>query len=125
MLRLIRAYLNAGVMEDGLVKPSEEGTPQGGQLSPLLSNIVLDDLDKELERHGHAFVRYADDGNVYVSSERAGHRVMEGISDFVRRKLKLTVNQAKKRGRSAEPAEVPRIQLHGREGAGSGTLSDS
>jgi RNA-directed DNA polymerase len=95
MLKLIRAYLNAGVMEDGLVKPSAEGTPQGGPLSPLLSNIVLDELDKELEKRGHAFVRYADDCNIFVHSERAGQRVMEGISDFITRKLKLKVNQAK------------------------------
>ncbi len=93
--KLIRAYLNAGVLEDGLVKPSEEGTPQGGPLSPLLSNIVLDELDKELERRGHAFVRYADDCNIYVRSASAGRRVMESISDFISRKLKLKVNRDK------------------------------
>ncbi|MFA4874098.1 MAG: group II intron reverse transcriptase/maturase [bacterium] len=94
-LKLIRAFLNAGVMEDGLVSPTEEGTPQGGPLSPLLSNIVLDDLDRELERRGHRFVRYADDCNIYVRSERAGHRVMEGVSRFITKKLKLKVNGEK------------------------------
>ena len=79
LLKLIRAFLNAGVMENGLVSPSVEGTPQGGPLSPLLSNIVLDELDRELERRGHRFVRYADDCNIYVRSERAGQRVMESI----------------------------------------------
>jgi RNA-directed DNA polymerase len=77
LLKLTRAYLSAGVMEDGLVSPTDEGTPQGGPLSPLLSNIVLDDLDRELERRGHRFVRYADDCNIYVRSRRAGERVME------------------------------------------------
>ena len=72
LLKLIRAFLNAGVMENGLVSPSEEGTPQGGPLSPLLSNLVLDELDRELERRGHRFARYADDCNIYVRSERAG-----------------------------------------------------
>ena len=95
LLRLIRAFLNAGVMENGLVRPSVEGTPQGGPLSPLLSNLVLDELDRELERRGHRFVRYADDCNIYVRSERAGHRVMESISRFITRKLKLKVNEAK------------------------------
>lgn len=95
VLKLIRAYLNAGVMENGLATPSEEGVPQGGPLSPLLSNIVLDELDKELERRGHAFVRYADDCNIYVRSETAGRRVMESVSQFITRKLKLRVNQDK------------------------------
>jgi len=95
VLKLIRACLNAGVMEDGLVSPTREGTPQGGPLSPLLSNIVLDDLDRELERRGHRFVRYADDCNIYVRSERAGHRVMESVTRFVERKLKLRVNRTK------------------------------
>jgi RNA-directed DNA polymerase len=92
---LIRAFLNAGVMENGLVSPSVEGTPQGGPLSPLLSNLVLDELDRELERRGHRFVRYADDCNIYVRSERAGQRVMESISRFITQKLKLKVNEAK------------------------------
>ncbi len=95
LLKLIRAFLNAGVMEKGLVSPSVEGTPQGGPLSPLLSNVVLDELDRELERRGHRFVRYADDSNVYVRSERAGQRVMESISRFITQKLKLKVNEAK------------------------------
>jgi RNA-directed DNA polymerase len=94
-LKLIRAFLNAGVMEDGLVSPSAEGTPQGGPLSPLLSNLVLDELDRELERRGHRFARYADDCNIYVRSERAGQRVMESITRFITRKLKLKVNEAK------------------------------
>ena len=95
VIRLVRAFLNAGVMENGLVGPTIEGTPQGGPLSPLLSNIVLDELDRELEKRGHRFVRYADDCNIYVKSERAGHRVMESITRFLERKLKLKVNQRK------------------------------
>jgi RNA-directed DNA polymerase len=95
LLKLIRAFLNAGVMENGLVSPSVEGTPQGGPLSPLLSNLVLDELDRELERRGHRFVRYADDCNIYVRSERAGQRVMESITQFITQKLKLKVNEAK------------------------------
>jgi RNA-directed DNA polymerase len=95
LLKLIRAFLNAGVMENGLVIPSVEGTPQGGPLSPLLSNLVLDELDRELERRGHRFVRYADDSNVYVRSERAGQRVMENVTRFITQKLKLKVNEAK------------------------------
>jgi RNA-directed DNA polymerase len=93
--KLIRAFLNAGVMENGLVGPSGEGTPQGGPLSPLLSNLVLDELDRELERRGHRFVRYADDCNIYVRSERAGQRVMERITQFITQRLKLKVNEAK------------------------------
>lgn len=76
MIRLIRAYLNAGVMSDGVVQERHEGAPQGGPLSPLLANVLLDEVDKELERRGHCFVRYADDANVYVRSRRAGERVM-------------------------------------------------
>jgi RNA-directed DNA polymerase len=95
LLKLIRAFLNAGVMENGLVSPSVEGTPQGGPLSPLLSNLVLDELDRELERRGHRFVRYANDCNIYVRSERAGQRVMENITRFITQKLKLKVNEAK------------------------------
>jgi RNA-directed DNA polymerase len=95
MLKLIRAFLNAGVMENGLVSPIDEGTPQGGPLSPLLSNLVLDDLDRELERRGHRFVRYADDSNVYVRSRRAGERVMASVSAFLTGKLKLKVNREK------------------------------
>lgn len=95
LLRLVRAYLNAGVMENGVVVRTEEGMPQGGPLSPLLSNLLLDDLDKELERRGHRFVRYADDCNIYVKTERAGERVMEGMRTFLEKKLKLKVNEGK------------------------------
>jgi len=95
LLKLIRAFLNAGVMENGLVSPSVEGTPQGGPLSPLLSNLVLDELDRELERRGHRFVRYADDSNIYVRSEQAGQRVMRSVKRFIEQKLKLKVNEAK------------------------------
>jgi len=95
LLKLIRAFLNAGVMENGLVGPSVEGTPQGGPLSPLLSNLVLDELDQELERRSHRFARYADDCNIYVRSERAGQRVMESITRFITQRLKLKVNEAK------------------------------
>ena len=96
LLRLIRAFLNAGVLENGLVGPRvDEGVPQGGPLSPLLSNLVLDELDRELEQRGHRFVRYADDMNVYVGSARAGHRVMESVTHFITSRLKLKVNQAK------------------------------
>src|SRR5712664_1465864 len=93
--KLIRAFLKAGVMEGGLVSPSVEGTPQGGPLSPLLSNLVLDELDRELERRGHRYARYADDCNIYVRSEQAGQRVMESITRFITHKLKLKVNEAK------------------------------
>jgi RNA-directed DNA polymerase len=95
MLKLIRRYLESGIMQNGLIEPRSEGTPQGGPLSPLLSNILLDDLDKELERRGHTFCRYADDCNIYVGSRRAGERVMQSLSRFVRDKLKLTVNPKK------------------------------
>src|SRR5437870_1635885 len=95
LLKLIRAFLNAGVMENGLVSPSVEGTPQGGPLSPLLSNLVLDEFDRELERRGHRFVRYADDSNIYVRSERAGQRVMDSITRFITQRLKLKVNDKK------------------------------
>jgi RNA-directed DNA polymerase len=95
MLKLIRAFLESGVMENGLVSPVEEGTPQGGPLSPLLSNLVLDELDRELERRQYRFVRYADDCNIYVASERAGKRVMHSVTSFIRRRLKLKVNEAK------------------------------
>jgi len=95
LLKLIRAFLRAGVMEGGLVSPVDEGTPQGGPLSPLLSNIVLDEFDRELERRGLRFARYADDCNVYVRSRRAGERVMESITRFITAQLKLHVNQQK------------------------------
>jgi len=95
VLKLIRSFLTAGVMENGLVGATDEGAPQGGPLSPLLSNLMLDDLDRELERRGLRFVRYADDSNVYVRSERAGQRVMAGLKAFLTGKLKLKVNEAK------------------------------
>jgi len=95
VLKLLRAFLNAGVMENGLVNLATEGTPQGGPLSPLLSNLMLDVLDRELERRGHRFVRYADDGNIYVRSVRAGERVMASVSRFLEKKLKLKVNRGK------------------------------
>ena len=95
LLRLIRKYLQSGIMVDGVVSQRTEGTPQGSPLSPLLSNIVLDELDKELEHRGHKFVRYADDFNIYVRSQVAGERVMESVSNFIESKLKLIVNKDK------------------------------
>ena len=95
VLGLIRRYLEAGTMVGGVVSPSVEGTPQGGPLSPLLSNVLLDDLDKELEQRGHAFIRYADDCNIYVRSKRAGERVMASITRYLEERLKLTVNAEK------------------------------
>jgi group II intron reverse transcriptase/maturase len=95
LLRLIRAYLKAGMMDEGLIEQRIAGTPQGGPLSPLLSNIVLDELDKELEDRGHSFCRYADDCNIYVKSRKAGERVMTSIADFIEKKLKLKVNREK------------------------------
>jgi RNA-directed DNA polymerase len=103
LLKLIRAFLTAGVMEGGLVSPVDEGTPQGGPLSPLLSNLVLDEFDRELERRGHCFARYADDCNIYVRSRRAGERVMESLKRFISTKLKLKVNESK--SAVAEPWE--------------------
>jgi RNA-directed DNA polymerase len=95
LLRLIRSWLKAGVLENGLVGPTDEGTPQGGPLSPLLSNLVLDQLDRELERRGHRFARYADDCNIYVRSRRAGQRLMGGLTRLLEGKLKLKVNREK------------------------------
>jgi len=92
LLKLIRKYLKTGIMINGVVMNSEEGTPQGGPLSPLLSNIVLDELDKELEKRGHKFVRYADDCNIYVKTPKAGNRVMKSVTSFIEGKLKLKVN---------------------------------
>lgn len=93
--KLVRSYLNAGVMENGLVKPTDEGTPQGGPLSPFLSNVMLDELDRELEKRKLNFVRYADDCNIYVRSQRAGMRVMKSITRFLEMRLKLKVNEGK------------------------------
>jgi RNA-directed DNA polymerase len=95
LLKLIRGFLTAGVMEGGLVSPTEQGTPQGGPLSPLLSNLMLDVLDKELEKRGHRFVRYADDCNIYVRSRKAGERVLASIEQFLEKRLKLRINKAK------------------------------
>jgi RNA-directed DNA polymerase len=95
LLRLIRRYLNAGIMQDGLVSQREAGMPQGSPLSPLLSNILLDDFDKELEHRGHRFCRYADDANVYVQSKRAGLRVMVSLTRFLEERLRLQVNPSK------------------------------
>jgi group II intron reverse transcriptase/maturase len=95
ILLLIRRFLQAGMLEGGLVSPRAEGTPQGGPLSPLLSNILLDELDKELERRGHRFVRYADDCNIYVQSKRAGERILTSVERFLRERLRLTVNREK------------------------------
>jgi RNA-directed DNA polymerase len=121
VLRLIRLYLQVGVMVNGVVQERYEGTPQGGPLSPLLSNIVLDELDKELERRGHRFCRYADDCNVYVRSRRAAERVLWAVERFLAKRLKLRVNRGKSAvakpqersflGFSFTSAEQPRIKL--------------
>jgi len=95
VLRLIRRYLESGVLINGVKVATDEGTPQGGPLSPLLANIMLDDLDKELERRGHRFCRYADDCNIYVKTRRAGERVMASVGEFIRTRLSLTVNEHK------------------------------
>jgi RNA-directed DNA polymerase len=121
VLRLIRRYLQAGIMAGGLVEPAREGTPQGGPLSPLLSNVLLDELDRELEKRGHAFCRYADDCNIYVASRRAGERVMESVSQFLEKRLRLKLNKDKssvdrpwKRkflGYSMTPDKQPRLKV--------------
>jgi RNA-directed DNA polymerase len=95
LLKLLRAFLNAGLMQYGVVQPRNEGTPQGGPLSPLLANILLTDFDRELEKRGHRFVRYADDCNIYVQSPRAGERVLDSATRFLQDKLKLKVNKEK------------------------------
>jgi len=97
LLKLIRQYLESGVMTGGLITPTDEGTPQGGPLSPVLSNVMLHELDKELEKRGRRFCRYADDCNIYVRSKRAGQRVMASVSRFIEEKLKLRVNRDKSR----------------------------
>ena len=106
VLKLIRAYLESGVMINGVVTETEEGVPQGGPLSPLLSNIMLDDLDKELEKRGHKFVRYADDCNIYVRTQRAGERVMESVKGFLEKKLKLKVNSKKSKVERATKVKI-------------------
>jgi RNA-directed DNA polymerase len=95
LLKIIRAFLNAGIMQQGVCVDRAEGTPQGGPLSPLLSNIILDELDQELEKRGHKFCRYADDCNIYVKSLQAGRRVMESLKQFLINKLRLKVNEGK------------------------------
>jgi RNA-directed DNA polymerase len=95
LLRLVRLYLQSGLLEGGLVSPRSQGTPQGGPLSPLLSNVLLDELDRELERRGHRFVRYADDCNIYVQSKRAGERVLASVERFLGKRLRLEVNRDK------------------------------
>lgn len=106
VLKLIRRYLNAGVMVGGTTQARREGTPQGGPLSPLLSNVLLTDLDNELERRGHRFCRYADDCNIYVKSQRAGQRVLDSISEFLQRQLKLAGECGEKRSRQAMEAAI-------------------
>ena len=116
VLKLIRAYLNSGVMVNGVVMETEEGTPQGGPLSPLLSNIMLDDLDKELEKRGHKFVRYADDCNIYVKTQRAGERVMESVKGFLEKKLKLKVNSKKSKVDRAKQVKFLGFSFYKRKG---------
>ena len=117
LLRLIRRYLEAGVMVEGVKQPSAEGTPQGSPLSPLLSNIMLDDLDRELERRGHRFVRYADDVRVHVRSERAGERTLAGLTEFIEKRLRLKVNPKKSTVRRAAQATVLGFGfLYGKDG---------
>jgi group II intron reverse transcriptase/maturase len=116
VLKLIRAYLNSGVMVEGVVIETEEGTPQGGPLSPLLSNIMLDDLDKELEQRGHKFVRYADDCNIYVKTQRAGERVMESVKTFLEKKLKLKVNPKKSKVDRASRVKILGFSFYKRNG---------
>ena len=116
VLKLIRAYLNSGVMVNGVKMETEEGTPQGGPLSPLLSNIMLDDLDKELEKRGHKFVRYADDCNIYVKTERAGIRVMESVRKYLEGKLKLKVNQKKSKVEKANQVKFLGFSFYKRKG---------
>jgi group II intron reverse transcriptase/maturase len=116
VLKLIRAYLKSGVMINGVVVGSEEGVPQGGPLSPILSNIMLDDLDKELEKRGHKFVRYADDCNIYVKTERAGERVMESVKGYLEKKLKLKVNPKKSKVEKAWKVKILGFSFFRRKG---------
>ncbi len=116
VLKLIRAYLNSGVMVNGVVMETGEGTPQGGPLSPLLSNIMLSDLDKELEERGHKFVRYADDCNIYVKTPRAGERVLEGVKQYLEKKLKLKVNPKKSKVERATRAKFLGFSFFKRKG---------
>jgi group II intron reverse transcriptase/maturase len=116
VLKLIRAYLNSGVMVNGVEVDTEEGTPQGGPLSPLLSNIMLDDLDKELEKRGHKFVRYADDCNIYVKTGRGGERVLENVKKFLEKKLKLKVNPKKSKVERATRVKFLGFSFYKRKG---------
>jgi RNA-directed DNA polymerase len=116
VLKLVRAYLESGVMVNGVVMETEEGTPQGGPLSPLLANILLDDLDQELEQRGHRFVRYADDCNIYVQSLRAGERVMASIRRFLEQKLKLRVNEKKSKVDRPAKRKILGFRLFKRKG---------
>ena len=116
VLKLIRAYLESGVMMNGVVMETEEGTPQGGPLSPLLSNIMLNDLDRELEKRGHKFVRYADDCNIYVQTQRAGERVMESVKGFLEKKLKLKVNPKKSKVERASRVKFLGYSFYKRHG---------
>jgi group II intron reverse transcriptase/maturase len=116
VLKLIRAYLESGVMINGVVTETEEGVPQGGPLSPLLSNIMLDDLDQELEKRGHKFVRYADDCNIYVKTRRAGERVMESVKGFLEKKLKLKVNPKKSKVEKAGKVKILGFSFFKRKG---------
>jgi group II intron reverse transcriptase/maturase len=116
VLKLIRTYLNSGVMVNGVVQDTAEGTPQGGPLSPLLSNIMLDDLDKELEKRGHKFVRYADDCNIYVRTRRAGQRVKESVKRFLEKKLKLKVNPKKSKVERATRVKILGFSFYKRKG---------
>ena len=109
MLKLIRAFLNSGVMEDALVCPADQGTPQGGPLSPIFNNLVLDDLDKELDRRGHRFCRYADDSNIDVRSRRAGERVMASVTRFLTTKAEAESQRGEKRGGATGGAQVPGV----------------
>jgi group II intron reverse transcriptase/maturase len=117
VLRLIRRYLESGVLVNGVVLETAEGTPQGGPLSPLLANILLDDLDKELERRGHRFVRYADDCNLYVQRQRAGERVLDSVRRFLEQKLKLKVNEKKSAVARAGKRKFLGFSLFKRDGA--------
>lgn len=116
VLKLIRAYLNSGVMVNGVVMDTEEGPPQGGPLSPLLSNIMLTDLDRELEKRGHKFVRYADDCNIYVKTERAGERVLKSVKQYLEKKLKLKVNPKKSKVERATRAKFLGFSFWKRKG---------
>lgn len=116
VLKLIRAYLESGVMINGVVMDTEEGTPQGGPLSPLLSNIMLNDLDRELEERGHKFVRYADDCNIYVKTQRAGERVLESVKQHLEKKLKLKVNPKKSKVEKATRAKFLGFSFFKRKG---------